>query len=200
MNIVVSQRYDWVDNRGEFRNNLDQRFVEFLTRLGGRVFPIPTMPNDIKYVKAWLNEANIKIIVLSGGNDIGSCPQRDALESNLIGLAQELELPLIGVCRGMQMIAKTFGSELHGISNHVNTSHDIIVGSKRYKVNSFHNYAVTKCPAGFSTLARAHDGSIEAFESTSNKILGVMWHPEREDTIREIDQQFFGEFFNSRFN
>lgn len=157
-------------------------------------------------------------IVLSGGADIDPeylheeplpCvsvnPRRDAPELLLVRLAMDRHIPILGICRGIQILAAALGGELYQdiVSQHdrpcINhdqstarhlPSHDVNVekcsllykimgGQNILHVNSFHHQAVKKAPAGFKVTARSEDGIIEAMESVSfQSVLGVQWHPE----------------------
>lgn len=157
-------------------------------------------------------------IVLSGGADIDPqylheeplpCvsvnPRRDAPEILLVRLAMDRHIPILGICRGIQILAAALGGELYQdivsqhdrpcIGHNQNTarflpSHDVkvekssilysIMGEQEIlHVNSFHHQAVKKAPAGFKVVAQSEDGIIEAIESVSfQSVIGVQWHPE----------------------
>ena len=156
-------------------------------------------------------------IVLSGGADIDpdylgeeplDCvsvnPRRDAQELLLVRLAVDRQIPVLGICRGIQMLAAALGGKLY---QDIKTQHNVpciehsqsiarglpshevsiekesllhsLMGCDTLAVNSFHHQAVKEVPAGFRVTARSKDGIIEGMESTSfRNILGVQWHPE----------------------
>ena len=70
---------------------------------------------------------NLKIdaLLLSGGNDLGDAPDRDSTELHLLEAARELEIPVLGICRGMQLMASFFGVGVEELSSHVGTRHQI---------------------------------------------------------------------------
>ena len=159
-------------------------------------------------------------IIFSGGGDInplylgeepvrelhGVTPVRDAQELLLARLAYDRQIPMLGICKGIQIIAAALGGQLYqdintqveGIS--VKHSQDLDRGTASHTVtiapntllysifaeskgclhvNSFHHQAVKQVPEGFKVSAISPDGVIEAIESTTFKsIIGVQWHPE----------------------
>jgi putative glutamine amidotransferase len=158
-------------------------------------------------------------ILLSGGGDIhpkfygkeeevplckGIDLKRDEMELQLIDLAFQENIPLLGICRGQQILNVTFKGSLHadisasGVSSagHFNDKdvfHPVTVVrdsllSRITKVttgivNSSHHQAVAGLAEGFSVSAFSDDGIIEAIEYTGPKnhgfCLAVQWHPER---------------------
>ena len=91
----------------------------------------------------------------------------------------------------MQLIAKFNRVKLQKVNNHVKKNHLIINKSKNFKfdkiVNSYHEYALTKCPKNFLISAVTRDNLIEAIESSKYKTLAIMWHPERNKRISKND-------------
>ena len=122
-------------------------------------------------------------IVLSGGNDIGLHKDRDMTEMALLDYAYKNTLPVLGICRGMQMIATWAGEELKPVTGHVATRHNIF-GTIEREVNSYHNFTLRDIPRGFELLAYDKEGEIEAIKHIDLKWEGWMWHPERENPFR----------------
>lgn len=169
-------------------------------------------------------------ILLSGGGDIdpkrtGDKPDiksqgqisilRDEFEYNLLDLALKENTPVLGICRGMQVIGAFCGG--HIIQNIYGHRQDVernqtyhkveikkdtllykIVGKKSLSVNSFHHQAVGKEFSG--TISASDEGVIEAIELMEKKfVLGVQWHPEY---LCEIDEHYniFKAFVNASGN
>jgi putative glutamine amidotransferase len=169
--VAVSQRVDHFLERNETRDALDQR----LAALGGTI-------------RDWLTIVHPAAVVLSGGNDIGQCPKRDDIEDALLTYAQERHIPVLGVCRGMQMMAHWAGTGLYPVQGHLRTRH-LLSGEITGEVNSYHGFSLAGCPTDFEVLARSEDDEIEAIRHQSLPWEGWMWHPEREATFAERDIQ-----------
>jgi putative glutamine amidotransferase len=163
--------------------------------------------------------ANIDGIVLTGGGDVnpsfygksellplakGIDDRRDAFENKLIQQSLEADIPILGVCRGMQMVNATLGGTLHpdlvslGYEDHaggqgVEKIHPITVspnsllsdlaGTFNVEVNSYHHQAVDTLGRGLIVVATSSDGVIESAEWGVKEgmpfLMLVQWHPER---------------------
>jgi len=133
-------------------------------------------------------------------------PRRDAAELPLARAALDADLPVLGICRGVQMLAVAAGGSLHqdlGLiverarhqqrlagKDETATAHPVhiepgsglarAVGGGEQIVNSFHHQAVKDVPEGFVVTARSPEGTVEALEDPRRPFaLGVQWHPER---------------------
>lgn len=188
--IAISQRYDQVPGRNEWRDGLDAKWTELLEQLG--FLPI-LLPSHLSDVEVYLDAVSIDGLILSGGNDIGSAPPRDTLEKEAMSYAEHHNLPVLGVCRGMQFLCHIEGGTLHSCSGHVATTHKLNgrwAQEQGFKdVNSYHNQAILQsdCPAVFDVLATTDDGVVEAFRHKHKNWLGIMWHPEREAPLQGSD-------------
>lgn len=192
--IAVSQRVDRIEGRDETRDALDQRIAQWLIGVGALAVPVPNVLGTGPGIGAWLEALSPHAIVLTGGNDVGGCPPRDATETALIEFASHRHLPLLGICRGMQMLAHHAGSLLVRVTGHVRTRHALLgdeaaAGRFPSEVNSFHDWGLTTCPPGYRCLAKAPDGTIEAIRHEHRPWEGWMWHPEREAGFNPLDGQ-----------
>jgi len=187
--VVISQRRDPTGPpHNEIRDALDSRLAAFVIAAGGLPVPVPSalVAADSG---AWLQRVRPDAVLLSGGSDIGTDAVRDRLDLTLIAYAQTHRLPLLGICRGMQILAHAAGATLKALGDHVATRHQIS-GEIAREVNSYHALVPAAVPDGYRILARAEDGAIEAIAHETLPWEGWMWHPEREETFdpRDIDR------------
>jgi len=194
--IGISLRVVQASNYDEKRDALSHDWPQFLEKLD--LIPV-LIPNQIGNVSEFLDLVGIDGLILSGGDNIGDYPQRDSTEKSILEYGIKKKLPIIGVCRGMQMINKHFGGSVVTSSDqkHVNKSHSVnIINSSTHKilesesviVNSFHNNIINSNILGqdLEPFAISSDKSIEGFYHKSLPVIGVMWHPERsQDDINQ---------------
>lgn len=166
--------------------------------------PVIPVPNIGARAIAFLRRIPVSGIVLTGGEDWGEFPERDATEEQLIAWAERMSLPIFGVCRGAQVLNRTMGGDISSgfAEKHVRTRHILQVRGyasgpqgpvASLEVNSYHNCGIGKAdlaPA-LEPWAIAEDGSVEAFSGDHGRITGIMWHPERESVAREHDIHLF---------
>lgn len=181
---IVSQRVDIVEFRNEVRDALDQNLLRWVIAAGGVPFPLPNVFSQ-ETLQYFLTFINPDIVILTGGNDIGSATCRDLTESFLLEWASSNNVPTLGICRGMQMLTIWSGGSLHKVDGHVSSFHDI-EGEVSGCVNSYHNYAIDLLPEQFHVIARSGDGVIEAIKHKHWKCEGWMWHPERDFPFCDI--------------
>lgn len=204
MRIGITQRVEVIPSYGERRDCLDQQWFRFLESLG--FTPVP-VPNQLYDVKQWALDLGLEGLVLSGGNDLAHLPdasnaavERDRTEAQLLAWAQEHAVPVIGVCRGLQMMYVWLGGRLEPVSGHVAVRHSLLpavqatdVFARFTEVNSFHNWGITQSgvPASVIPQCLSPEGDIEAFRHASLPWAGIMWHPEREVPFSESDKLLF---------
>jgi putative glutamine amidotransferase len=194
--VAVTQRVVVDPPHATRRDCLDQVWVKFLLRCG--LLPIP-IPNSVDAALTICE--NVSGIVLTGGNDLaaygGDAPERDETETALLDLAERRDLPVLGVCRGMQVIQHRFGTRLEKVHGHVASRQRISIDGKSVEVNSFHNFgAMEVCPP-LMTWAVSDDGVIKAVRHTDRRMIGVMWHPERLEPFAADDVARFSRFFEA---
>lgn len=204
-------------NFGEKGCELAKGYYQSVLHAGGMPVIIPPYLEDEALTETL---ERLDGIVLSGGGDlnpmfIGEDPvpglhsinaERDEAELRLIREAARRQIPILGICRGIQMLAAALGGSLYQDLDSqykdaplIKHSQDLVrekeshwvtlekgsllyslFGDKeRLAVNSFHHQAVKDPGTDFRVTARSSDGVIEAIESATFKsIMGVQWHPE----------------------
>lgn len=165
----------------------------------------------------------IDALILAGGSDIdpgsygaqphpetrGTWPERDRFEIALGTRALERDMPVLGICRGMQMLNVIQGgtlnqhvrdlvdNDLHRHTPGVFTDHRVeldagslaarVVGGERTEVKSAHHQGVEGLGEGVIATGRADDGLVEAIELPGKSfVVGVLWHPEEDERSRVV--------------
>lgn len=197
--IAISQRVVVDSRHGERRDALDQNWTRLLMRCGLVPFPVPNMSGDTRRL---LEEVRPVGVILTGGNDIvavgGDAPERDETEHDLVAYARANRLPLLGVCRGMQMIQHLLGLKLRPVTGHVAPQQTIAVDGKPTTVNSFHNFGTSETIPELTVWATADDGVVKAVRHISEPLTGIMWHPERICPFRAADISLIAGLFDPR--
>lgn len=195
---------------------LKSNYYEAISRAGGAPVLLPPAFDDSSFPD--LIE-RCDGILIAGGPDIDPVhfgepnkvyngeisPLRDKLELFAARKAVEMDKPLLGICRGIQVINTALGGTLYQdiyaqikqneVLQHSQkapnwyTTHDIAIEKDSHvytslkktkaRVNSFHHQAVKDPAPGFCVTSRSQDGIIESIENNSLKFaVGVQWHPE----------------------
>ena len=167
----------------------------------------PKDSNELKTYVSWLVKEgffpqvlheNSKIIsaplILCGGAGIGKNPKRDELEFKWIEMAISEGQPIIGICKGMQMLTHYFGGTVENLDETLIKSHssdDFSKKSHKHEVmdldgttmivNSIHHQYCSKIPNNFRVRHVSIGGGYipESIEDCTNKIWAVQWHPEK---------------------
>lgn len=206
--VLVSQRLVETEDGREIREALDVQLGAFLKECG--LLPVPAALKVS--VAHYFDTLQPSGVVLSGGNDLAICKPgdplsetRDKFETELIRQAILREIPILGICRGMQMLAHYFRGKLTKKEGHVNQIHRVafsegsemreIYGPSR-EVNSYHQFCVEEIHDELKISAKcSNDGTLEAVEHRRLPIFGIMWHPERTQPFSSCDIHFFQKVF-----
>jgi putative glutamine amidotransferase len=216
---TLREDVDYVAQRpvGKFvRADLD--YVEGVADAGGVPVVLPPVGEE------WTAEAvvgGLDGLLLSGGSDLDpgyygeepvhelgvTIPERDAFEMALLKHALKRGIPILGICRGMQVLNVALGGTLYqdlpSQMDHMvllghrqetpkwQPTHEVevdggskvaeILGTDELKVNSYHHQAIKDLASGLVAVACAPDGVIEAVESgdlAKRWMIGVQWHAE----------------------
>jgi gamma-glutamyl-gamma-aminobutyrate hydrolase PuuD len=187
-------------------------YVRSVELAGGRPLVVPPVEGAVDETLDALDG-----VVFAGGADIGPDaygavphpetslvqPERDSAELALLEAATAREMPVLAICRGMQLLNVLHGGALHqhlpelvGHEGHREVSgvfsvHDVriaptsrvgqIIGA-RAAVKSSHHQGLESVGAGLAAVGWAEDGSIEAIEDPARRFaIGVLWHPEEDE-------------------
>ena len=206
----------WYDNSpeiqgayGPFMYGLNDCYPAFFDKLG--ILPYAILP--VKNVSPEDILKGFDMLVLTGGGDpspslfgredAGSRnprPYRSSWDIKLYHAARELDIPILGICLGIQVIGIAQGVALiqdiessvfhdgsarepivHPVTMSPGTRLHSILGDE-INVSSFHHQVLEEVPPGFVISAESSDGLIEAIESLDGRVIGVQWHPERDST------------------
>ena len=189
--IGITMRVDDAASQNESRDCLASDWWKYMAVLcpGTTWMPLPNLGKDVvDFVQQWQLDG----FVFTGGNDIGSCPQRDCTEKTLLDHAMHNTLPVFGVCRGLQLLHHFEGGSLIRCKSktHLAQSHLVYIRSDilgfestvEIKVNSFHNWAISESglAPSLELIAASNDGCVEAVRHRAFPITAVQWHPERK--------------------
>lgn len=212
-----------VDSGGIFpgyhRIYVNRDYVDSVLASGGVPLMLP-MSDDQEALEKALSL--IDGLILSGGHDVSPinygeephqklgeiCPERDRYDYFLYRKAKERGIPILGICRGIQVINTCEGGTLYqdlseksgDVYKHMQghspktATHSVgiakdsrlqkILGKEELRVNSFHHQILKDIAADFDVSARAKDGVVEAIEHRSaDFIIGVQWHPEMRSMV-----------------
>ena len=185
--VGVVQRRDRIAERDEWRDALDVRLARVIWEAG--FVPVP-LTTGIEDLTDYLDILDLDAFVLSGGGDVGSPPERAELEEAILARSVRHAVPVLGICRGMQVIVSACGGRLSSVDGHVATRH-LITGAlyEVREVNSFHTLCLRRdeLPETLSCLALAPDDTVEAVRHKQFPWTAIMWHPEREQDAAAAD-------------
>ncbi len=188
-------------------------YVEAVWQAGGLPVLIPNVPEAVSTYAEELHG-----LLLSGGGDVhparytsepkhpavyGIVPERDETEIGLVHFAIQRDVPLLAICRGIQVLNVALGGTLlqdieacvpgalphstpddaparqHSVSLEPRSRVASVLGTTNLIVNTFHHQAVARPGEGVRVVGRAPDGVVEAVEvEKCTFVIGVQWHPE----------------------
>lgn len=193
---------------------LQNTYIQAVITGGGIPFVIPTgVESDVQQITALLDG-----LIVSGGGDMNPVlfneeplpqlgnvtPERDSSELKLVTHMLAADKPILGICRGHQVLNVALGGTLyqdiisqtaspvlqhdqkakrehpsHAVHIEKGTILESITTSEKIMVNSFHHQALKDIPSPLIVSGKSSDGIVEAVESTDHHfVVGVQWHPE----------------------
>jgi gamma-glutamyl-gamma-aminobutyrate hydrolase PuuD len=186
--LLISQK-TYLDINGQEIDCLEKTYVDYFMKKG---FLLTPLPNNTYLVTEHMK--NTDCLVLSGGReDIKEINRRNLSEALALKEAIAREIPVLGICRGMQTINDYFGGSLsktpekhkEGFLHEIMiTEGPILVQRNSGLVSSYHNDCImsSDIASGLKIFALSDDGVIEGFYHPKKKIIAVQWHPERYDS------------------
>ncbi len=208
-------------------------YARAIETAGGAPFVVPYIEND-EMLSVLVEKCDG--VLFTGGVDVDPplygekkrdyCdtvqPKRDDLELRLFRLIENTSLPILAICRGIQLVSIALGGTLYqdiyedGVATlaHKTTeprygyAHEVVVvegtplhtltGSDRMRANTFHHQAIKELGRGLKIMALADDGIIEAVYGEGERYLrAYQWHPERLHYTDEVNMRIFTDFIDA---
>lgn len=205
-------------------------YMDGITEAGGIPIMLP-LTADIDDIKQLIDTCDG--LLFTGGHDVSpdiyngspdndtvvSCAMRDKMESIAFDLAVEKDMPILGICRGIQFINAVLGGTLYqdlptehpsDIDHHQNPPYDIPIHNVRImkysplyellqkeelEVNSYHHQAIKDLSPELVAMAYSPDGLVEAVYKPDNRFVwALQWHPEFSHKSDENSKKIFGLF------
>lgn len=201
-------------------------YVDAIERAGGLVLQVP--PTTLSEDDARTIVERAHGLLVQGGGDVnparydelphpttgGIDDVHDDVEISLVRAALAADVPVLGICRGMQVLNVALGGTLrqdHSLAgidpaSHSDTYHEVTIEPDSLlaralgtttpeRCHSWHHQAVARLGSDLRVVATAPDGTIEAIEHLRNAwVVGVQWHPEDDAASTPDQQRLFDEF------
>ena len=200
---------------------LPQQYFDAVTASGGIAVLLPPQPGGMDAAGPVLD--GLDGLILTGGLDVQpelygaqrhpltdpARPDRDEWEIALFRGAEERRMPVLAICRGLQLVnvarggtlhqhlPEALGTERYRVGGGVFATNEVavdegsriaeLVGTEPLAVHSYHHQGVDRLGDGLVVTARTDDGLVQAFESDGGGYLvGVQWHPEQNAEDRRL--------------
>lgn len=200
---------------------LPQQYVDGVTESGGVAVLLPPQPNPRLAARLVLD--GVDGLVLTGGADVQpelygadrheqtdpARPERDEWEIALFDEAEERRMPVLAICRGLQVVnvarggtllqhlPEDLGTQRYRLGGGVFAVNEVtiaagsrvagLLGAGPREIHSYHHQAIDRLGDGLMVTARSDDGLVQAVESTANgTVLGVQWHPEEGSERKQL--------------
>ena len=195
LRALITQR-ESTDQYGGRIDSLEAEYVEYFEQLGIQVCPVSNYMQD---VVSFARNSHCEMLILSGGGVVpaDSIPMtyREKTEEKLIEWAVEHDYPIIGICRGKQVLNCHFGgtvtkAETVPVKRAVREEHPItrLENGQTLYVNHFHGDVIRREDLADELIPLAIDeayDTVEAFRHREKRIVAVQWHPERKSLCGE---------------
>ncbi|MBU1674082.1 gamma-glutamyl-gamma-aminobutyrate hydrolase family protein [Patescibacteria group bacterium] len=206
--LIISTKTITDPKHGSKSSVLEYEYIKFFEEFG---YLCNLVPNNTNNLSDYLKD-NFDLIVLSGGNNVDPdlynsdeemndvYPERDEIEYQMLEYGMKNKIPVLGICKGFQLLIVYFGGKLlNKIENHVSNGHKLISEIdvlNNQETNSFHNQGILKkdVPDPLKVIAWTKDGFTEAIIHNVDQVMGLQWHPERQD--KDFDKELINKFVN----
>lgn len=197
MRALITQREE-IDLYGSSRDVLEADYTYFFEKNN---ISLQSVSNFTQRLGDILENETYDFIVLTGGGSLWEecydCERndvqqrnRDRIECQMVKYSVKNGIPILGICRGMQLLNAMYGGKISVLNNleeerPIRTNHDLLLTetNEMINVNNFHNDGIfiSNLADVFKVIALDEKNQIvEGFRSDSMKILGIQWHPERK--------------------
>lgn len=211
---------------GYHRSYVNDDYIDSVVQNGGIPFIIP-FNQDAEVIQAQME--NVQGLILSGGHDVDPhnygeepeqklgniWPERDKFDMLLLKLAEKKHIPVLGICRGAQIINVAHGGTLYQdlsyrpektlkhsqgqtptlVTHTVKTTPDSkiaeLLETDSLQTNSFHHQLLKDIAPDFKVSARCVDGVVEGIENKDASVIGVQWHPEMLHRVSKVQNNLF---------
>jgi len=151
-------------------------------------------PEMLDYKTARLDEVVMQkdpdVTILTGSNFMLSKPDTRMVFQSEMDLVRKIDLPLLGICFGHQLIGAAYGSEVVDLGHNVREFKEVKLLGKdplfeglpgSIRVSESHRQAISRVPEGFRHLAESATSRVEAIAHQTRPVYGLQFHPERSD-------------------
>ncbi len=210
---------------------INEAYIKSVIRAGGCPVVLPIV-QDEEAIESQVDM--LDGLIVTGGIDVNplfygedpkplqkaSSLERDHYELKLLEFATKKQIPIFGICRGIQVINVFFKGTLYQDLSYTNKdilkhsqeekrenySHSIQIEKDSFlyeifqektNVNSFHHQAIKDVAPNFKVVAQSSDGIIEAIQHSSKPIFAVQFHPEAMSHKYPLMQEIFNQFINT---
>lgn len=188
MKALITMK-EHIDQHNQKTSLIENKYFNFFESMDIQLILLPNVLTKTDQFDTFLND--IDFIILSGGGDPSeNATNRKFNELYLIDYAKKNNIPIVGICRGMQV----FVNYIYKIPNEIidkisfpesipGNRHNIVYENKIYEVNHYHELAIFNYESDFGKSTLGFDTktkNLEIIFDPSSNFLGFQWHPERE--------------------
>jgi len=180
-------------HKNQFEYCVDIKLIDFLKYcfIKPKIFII----NDLDF-----DTRNVHFVIISGGNDIYYLNRnkknllRNHLDNTILKKTIKQKIPTLGICYGAQFISSFFKNKLLKKKGHIRKKNKIFIKDKKYlnknfiEVKCFHNFLI-KTTKNIEQIGVCKDQTTEFFKIKNKNVYGMMWHPERNPSIKKLNKK-----------